>query len=146
MEYNIENHLIFLNGGSNEIWFLFELEPGPRGDEVLKVMPRELEDLMMSSTTELSSCCVLVSTCPELVFYCSFVVRHVLEAVLDHNNFLVVPSITKGVVLVKLPNKSDAACLIIVFMCGKTTLLGSPRLTRDFDVIIWHGETSVLCV
>ena len=35
----------------------------------------------------------------------------VLEAVLDHNNFLVVPSITKDVVLVKLPNKSDATCL-----------------------------------
>ena len=34
-----------------------------------------------------------------------------LEAVLDHNNFLAVPSITKGVVLVNLPNKSDAACL-----------------------------------
>ena len=66
---------------------------------------------MMSSTAELSSCCVLVATCPELVFSCSFVVRRVLEAVLDHNNFLVVPSITKGVVLVKLPNKSDAACL-----------------------------------
>ena len=30
MEYNIENHLIFLKGGSNKIWFLFELEPGPR--------------------------------------------------------------------------------------------------------------------
>ena len=30
MEYNIENHLIFMNGGSNRIWFLFELEPGPR--------------------------------------------------------------------------------------------------------------------
>ena len=30
MEYNIENHLIFLNGGSNKIWFLFELERGPR--------------------------------------------------------------------------------------------------------------------
>ena len=81
------------------------------GDEVLKVMPCELEDLMMSSTAELSSCCVLVATCPELVFSCSIVVRRVLEAVLDHNNFLAVPSITKGVVLVKLPNKSDAACL-----------------------------------
>ena len=69
-------------------------------------MPCELEDLMMSSTTELSSCCVLVATCPELVFSCSIVVRRVLEAVLDHNNFLVVPSIAKGVVLVKLPNKS----------------------------------------
>ena len=66
---------------------------------------------MMSSTAELSSCCVFVATCPELVFSCSIVVRRVLEAVLDHNNFLVVPSITKGVVLVKLPNKSDAACL-----------------------------------
>lgn len=74
-------------------------------------MPCELEDLMMSSTAKLSSCCVLVTTCPELVFSCSIVVRRVLEAVLDHNNFLVVPSITKGVVLVKLPNKSDAACL-----------------------------------
>ena len=30
MEYNIENHLIFLNRGSNKICFLFELEPGPR--------------------------------------------------------------------------------------------------------------------
>ena len=72
-------------------------------------MPCELEDLMMSSTAELSSYCVLVSTCPELVFSCSFVVRRVLEAILDHNNFLDVPSITKGIVLVKLPNKSDAA-------------------------------------
>ena len=74
-------------------------------------MPCELEDLMMSSTAELSSCCVLVATCPELVFSYSIVVRHVLEAVLDHNNFLAVPSITEGVVLVKLPDKSDAACL-----------------------------------
>ena len=41
----------------------------------------------------------------------SIVVRRVLEGVLDHNNFLDVPSITKGVVLVKLPNKSDADCL-----------------------------------
>ena len=74
-------------------------------------MPCELEDLRMSSTAKLSSCCVLVATCPKLVFSCSIVVMRVLEAVLDHNNFLVVPSITKGVVLVKLPNKSDAACL-----------------------------------
>ena len=74
-------------------------------------MPCELEDLMMSSTAELSSCCVLVATCPELVFSCSIVVRRVLEAVLDHNNFLVVPSITKGMVLVKLADKSDVACL-----------------------------------
>ena len=72
------------------------------GDEVLKVMPCELEGLMMSSTAELSSCCVLVTTCPELVFSCSIVVRRVLEAVLDHNNFLAMPSIPKGVVLVKL--------------------------------------------
>ena len=49
--------------------------------------------------------------CPELVFSCSIVARRVLEAVLDHNNFLVVPSITKGVVLVKLPNKSDVSRL-----------------------------------
>ena len=69
-------------------------------------MSCELEDLRMSSTAKLSSCCILVSTCPELVFSCSIVVRHVLEAVLEHNNFLVVPSITKCVVLVKLPNKS----------------------------------------
>ena len=74
-------------------------------------MPCELEDLRMSSTTKLSSYCVLIATCYELVISCSIVVRCVLEAVLDHNNFLVVPSITKGVVLVKLPNKSDAACL-----------------------------------
>ena len=74
-------------------------------------MACELEDLRMSSTAKLSSCCVLVATCPELVFPCSIVVRHVLEAVLNHNNFLAVPSITKGVVLVKLPNKSNAACL-----------------------------------
>ena len=74
-------------------------------------MPCELEDLRLSSTAKLSSCCVLVATCPELVFSCSIVVRRVLEAVLDHNNFLAVPSITKGVVVVKLPNKSDAACL-----------------------------------
>ena len=74
-------------------------------------MPCELEDLRMSSTAKLSSCCVLVATCPELVFSRSIVVRRVLEALLDHNNFLAVPSITKGVVVVKLPNKSDAACL-----------------------------------
>ena len=74
-------------------------------------MPCELEDLRMSSTAKLSSCCVLVATCPELVFSCSIVVRRVLEAVLDHNNFLDVPSITKGVVLVKLPDKSHVACL-----------------------------------
>ena len=74
-------------------------------------MPCDLEDLGMSSTTKLSGCCVLVATCLELVFSCSIVVRRVLKAVLDHNNFLTVPSITKGVVLVKLPNKSDAACL-----------------------------------
>ena len=74
-------------------------------------MPCELEDLRMSSTAKLSSCCVLVATCPELVFSGSIVVRLVLEGVLYHNNFLVVPSITKGVVLVKLPNKSDATCL-----------------------------------
>ena len=73
-------------------------------------MPCELEDLMMSSTAELSSCCVLVATCPELVFSCSILVRCVLEDALDHNNILVAPSITKGVVLVKLPNKSDADC------------------------------------
>jgi hypothetical protein len=71
----------------------------------------ELKDLRMSSTTKLSSCCVLVATFHELVFSCSIVVRRVLEGVLHHNNFLVVPSITKGVVLVKLPDKSDADCL-----------------------------------
>ena len=65
----------------------------------------------MSSTAKLSSCCVLVATCPELLFSCSIVVRRVLVDVLDHNNFLVVPPITKGVVLVRLPDKSDAACL-----------------------------------
>ena len=74
-------------------------------------MPCELEDMRMSSTAKLSSCCVLIATCPELVFSRSIVVRRVLESVLDHNNFLAVPSVTKGVVLVKLPNKSDAACL-----------------------------------
>ena len=74
-------------------------------------MPCELEDLRMSSTAKLSSCRVLLATCPELVFSYIIVVRRVLEVVLDHNNFLVVPSIMKGVVLVKLPNKSDAACL-----------------------------------
>ena len=45
------------------------------------------------------------------MFSGSIVVRHVLEGVLHNNNFLVVPSIMKGVVLVKLPDKSDAACL-----------------------------------
>jgi hypothetical protein len=45
------------------------------------------------------------------VFSGSIVVRRVLEGVLHHNNFLVVPSITKGVVLVKLPDKSNADCL-----------------------------------
>src|SRR5215216_3748848 len=74
-------------------------------------MPCELEDLRMSSTAKLSSCCVLIATCPELVFSCSIVGRRVLEGVLHHNNFLVVPSTTKGVVLVKLPNKTDADCL-----------------------------------
>ena len=74
-------------------------------------MPCELEDLRMSCTTKLSSCCVLVATCHELVFSCSIFVRRVLEGVLHHNNFLAIPSIKKGVVLVKLPNKSDAACL-----------------------------------
>ena len=74
-------------------------------------MQCELEDLSMSSTAKLYSCCVLVATCPGLVFSCSIVVRRVLESVLDHNNFLAVPSITKGVVLVKLPDKSDAHCL-----------------------------------
>ena len=71
----------------------------------------ELEDLRMSSTAKLSSCCVLVATCPELVFSCSIAARRVLEAVLDHNNFLVVSLITKGMVLVNLPEKSNAACL-----------------------------------
>ena len=74
-------------------------------------MSCELEDMRMSSIAKLSNCCVLIAMCPELVFSCSIVVRRVLEAVLDHNNFLVVPSITKGVVLVKLPDKSDADCL-----------------------------------
>src|SRR5215216_2467590 len=74
-------------------------------------MPCELEDLRMSSTAKLSSCCVLVGTCPELVFSYSIIVRRVLDGVLHHNNFLVVPSITKGVVLVKLPDKSDVDCL-----------------------------------
>ena len=45
------------------------------------------------------------------MFSGSIVVRCVIEAVLDHKNFMVVPSITKGVILEKLPNKSDAACL-----------------------------------
>ena len=49
------------------------------------------------------------------MFSCSIVARRVLKAVLDHNNFLVVPSITKGVVLVKLPDKSVAACLHHVY-------------------------------
>ena len=74
-------------------------------------MPCELEDLGMSSTAKLSRCFVLVAMCPELVFFCSIVVRRVLVVVLDQNNFLSVPSITNGVVLVKLPNKFDAACL-----------------------------------
>jgi hypothetical protein len=74
-------------------------------------MPCELEDPRMCSITKLSNCCVLVAMCREQVFSCSIVVRHVLEGVLHHNNFLVMPSITKGVVLVKLPDKSDADCL-----------------------------------
>ena len=74
-------------------------------------MPCELEGLRMSSTAKLSSCYVLVAMSREHVFSCSIVVRCVLKGVLHHNNFLVVPSITKGVVLVKLPDKSDAACL-----------------------------------
>ena len=106
MEYNIENHLIFLNGGSNKIWFLFELEPGPRwrwSSQSHAVWTGRPDDEFYYWTIQL--------LCPELVFSCSIVVRRVLEVVLDHNNFLVVPSITKGVVLVKLPDKSDAACL-----------------------------------
>ena len=39
------------------------------------------------------------------------VVKYSLENTPDNNNFLAVPSTTKGVVLVKLPDKSDAACL-----------------------------------
>ena len=74
-------------------------------------MACELEDMRMSSTAKLYNCCVLIATCPELVFSYSIVVRRVLEVVLDHNNFLVVPSIMKGVVLVKLPDKSYAAYL-----------------------------------
>ena len=68
-----------------------------------------------SSTTKLSSCCVLVTTCLELVFSCSIVVKHALETVLAHNNFLVVPSITKGVVLVKLLDKSDVPGVFQLF-------------------------------
>ena len=45
------------------------------------------------------------------MFSCSIVVRRVLEVVLDHKNFLAMPSIMKGVVLVKLPDKSDPDCL-----------------------------------
>ena len=45
------------------------------------------------------------------MFSSSIVVTHVLEGVLHHNNFLFVPLITKGAVLVKLPDKSDADCL-----------------------------------
>ena len=93
-------------------------------------MPCELEDPRSSSTTKLSSCCVLAATYRELVFSYSIVVRRVLEGVVDHNNFLVVPSITKGVVLIKLHEKSDADCLHRQVYGGKTTLLGSPRLTR----------------
>ena len=74
-------------------------------------MSCELEDLRMSSTTKLSSCCVLVATCPELVFSGSIVVSRVHEGVLHHNNFLIVPSIMHGVVLVKLLDKSDAVYL-----------------------------------
>ena len=96
-------------------------------------MSCELEDLMMSSTAKLSSCCVLVATCPELVFSCSIVVRRVLEAVLDHNNFLAVPSITKGVVLVKLPNKSDAACLHHHVYEWK--VLGNVAENKDFPTV-----------
>src|SRR6266516_1272266 len=71
-------------------------------------MSCELEDLRMSYTAKLSNCCVIVPTCPKLVFSCSIVVRRVLEGVLHHNNFLAMPSIMKGVVLVKLPDKSKA--------------------------------------
>ena len=45
------------------------------------------------------------------MFSWSIVVRRVLEGVLDHNNFLAVPSITKCVVLVMFFDKSDATCL-----------------------------------
>ena len=93
-------------------------------------MPCELEDLRMSSIAKLSSCCVLVATCPELVFSYSIVVRRVLEVVLDHNNFLAVPSIMKGVVLVKLPTNLMRHVFVVMFMSGKTTLLDSRRLTR----------------
>ena len=131
MEYNIENHLIFMNAGSKKIFgFCLNWNQVRGGDEVLKVMSCELEDLRMSSTAKLSSCCVLVATCPELVFSCSIVIRRVLEAVLDHNNVLVVPSITKCVVLVRFPTNLMRHVFIVMFMSGKTTLLGSPRLKR----------------
>jgi hypothetical protein len=75
-------------------------------------MPCELKDRgVCLRPNEESSDGFLVSACREEVFSCSIVVRRVLEGVLHHNNFVVVPSIMKGVVLVKLPNKSDAACL-----------------------------------
>ena len=102
-------------------------------------MSCEPEDLGMISTAKLSNCCVLVATCPELVFSCSIVARRVLEAVLDHNNFLVVPSITKGVVLVKLPNKSDAACLHHhVYECK----YHSVRFSKVDKMVMVHGDIS----
>ena len=64
MEYNIENHLIFLNGGSNKIWCLFELELGHGGYEFLKVMSCELADLRMSSTTKLLMVAATTSVFP----------------------------------------------------------------------------------
>ena len=94
---------------------------------------------MMSFTVELSNCCVLVATCPELVFSCSFAVRHVLEVVLDHNNFLVVPSITKGVVLVKLPNKSDVACLHHHVFEWKDH---SVRFSKVYKMVMVHVDIS----
>ena len=74
-------------------------------------MPCELEDLMMSSTAKLSSCCVLVATCPELVFSCSIVVRHVLKAVLKQKKFKATPSFVRHTILVKLTQEDDVACL-----------------------------------
>ena len=75
-------------------------------------MPCELKDLgVCLRPNEESSNGFLVSAYREDVFSCSIVVRRVLEDVLPHNNFVAVPSITKGVVLVKLPDKSDLAYL-----------------------------------
>ena len=75
------------------------------------------------------------------MFSCSIVVTRVLEGVPDHNNFLVVPSITKGVVLVKLPDKSDADCLHRHVYEWKDH---SVRFSKVDNMVMVHVDISVM--